>query len=178
MAVAVEHRIEQDGVRPQPLDMLHPVQQPEDAAGSAPVVLRRCAAQAQGIDLIEDRLVKPHIGHSFCPPAGSLRRRCTLIAQRAQAGAGKKTGRAPTGPPCGTAAEPPPGMPCDILTLYSFSLKNQEKGGESEGSLLGQIGEDQCDQRDHQQQDTVEAVHPFRNFDPDLGYHKNTGLSI
>jgi len=125
VAVAVKHRIEQDGVRPQPFDVLHPVQQPQDAVLGMPVVVRRRAAQAQGIDLIEDSLVKPHIGHSFRLPAGSLRRRGALIAGR-----GKKTGRAPPGPPCETAAEtPPPGMPCDIPTLYSFSLKNQEKGG-------------------------------------------------
>ena len=70
VAVTVKHRIEQDGVRPQPFDVLHPVQQPQDAALGTPVVVRRRAAQAQGVDLIEDRLVKPHIGHSFRLTAG------------------------------------------------------------------------------------------------------------
>ena len=54
VAVAVEHRVEQDGIRPRLFDMVHPVQQAQDPGLCPAVVLRRRAAQAQGVDLIDD----------------------------------------------------------------------------------------------------------------------------
>ena len=67
VAVAVEYRVEQNGVRSGLFDMVHPVQQTQDAGLSAAVVVRRRAAQAQGVDLINDCLVKPHNDLSFRP---------------------------------------------------------------------------------------------------------------
>ncbi len=65
VAVAVEDRVEQDGVRPGFFDMVHPVQQAQDAGFCFPVVLRRGAAQTQRVNLIDDCLVKPHKYLSF-----------------------------------------------------------------------------------------------------------------
>ena len=60
VAVAVKHRIEQNGVCSNGLDMVYPVQQAQNTGGCNPVVLHRGAAQAQRIDLIDDCFVKPH----------------------------------------------------------------------------------------------------------------------
>ena len=65
VAVAVEDRIEQDGVRPGLFDMLYPVQQTQDAGSHGPVVVRRRAAQTQRVDLVDDCLIKPHKYLSF-----------------------------------------------------------------------------------------------------------------
>ena len=60
VAVAVEYRVEEHRVRAGLLDVLHPVQQAQDAGLRRSVVLLRRAAQPQRIYLINYRLVKPH----------------------------------------------------------------------------------------------------------------------
>ena len=52
MLIAFKQRVEEDGIRSGAFDVLHPVQNPENAAGRLPVVVFRRAAQAQGINLI------------------------------------------------------------------------------------------------------------------------------
>ena len=64
VAVAFEEGVEEDGVRPQGLDMIDPVQNPENSVLPDAVVLSGRAAQAQRVDLIDNRVVKPH---SFSP---------------------------------------------------------------------------------------------------------------
>ena len=60
VAVAVKDGVKEDGVRAGGLDMVHPVQHPEDAVLLHAVIIFRRAAQAQGVDLINDCFVKPH----------------------------------------------------------------------------------------------------------------------
>ena len=67
--VAVKHRVQEDRVRPQLFDMVHPVQQAADAGDGDIILVLRRAAQAQGINLIQDRFVKPHGKKTpFTPP--------------------------------------------------------------------------------------------------------------
>ena len=86
--VAVKDGIEEDRVRPRLLDMVDPVQYPQDTALLHAVVVLRRAAQAQGIDLVDYRFVKPHsvvslsrLGFAVSPegtgrpPPGRRRRR-------------------------------------------------------------------------------------------------------
>ena len=63
--VAVEKGIEEHGIGAGLLDMLHPVQHPEDAVLLHAVVVLRRAAQAQRVDLIDDCFVKPHNDDPF-----------------------------------------------------------------------------------------------------------------
>ena len=60
VAVTFEEGIEQHRVRPQLPDVLHPIQQAQDAVLRHTVVVRRRAAQPQGIDLVHHRFIKPH----------------------------------------------------------------------------------------------------------------------
>ena len=60
VGVALKEGVEEHAVRPQPFDMLHPVQHPEDPMRLHPIVLQGRAAQPQGINLIDHRVLKPH----------------------------------------------------------------------------------------------------------------------
>ena len=68
VAVTVEHRVQQHRVRSRLFDMVHPVQQLQDTVVLYFVVVPGRAAQAQGIDLINHRLVKPHMTSPSAPP--------------------------------------------------------------------------------------------------------------
>ena len=60
MGITLKERVKEHAVAAQRRDMIHPVQQPQDAVGLHAVVLRRCSAEPQRVDLIHDRFVVPH----------------------------------------------------------------------------------------------------------------------
>ena len=65
VGVALEQRVEQHAGRAQALDVLHPVQHPQNAVLArlrlVTVVLQRCAAKPQRVDLINYCLIVPHV---------------------------------------------------------------------------------------------------------------------
>lgn len=61
MAVAVEQRREVDCIGPQLLDMLCPVPDFADAVGLNTIVNPRRTAEAQGINLIKNAFLRPHM---------------------------------------------------------------------------------------------------------------------
>ena len=101
--VAVKDRIQEDGVRPKLPDMLRPGQQAADAGHGDSVVVLGRAAQAQGINLVQDRFVKPHGKKTpFAPPVSPGK---SLLSYRIFAGFTSPKG---TFPPLSTGPRAPP----------------------------------------------------------------------